>query len=431
MKRSSPQRKIKTLTDEEKTEKIEELQAKRKALSEQRHAFLRDAEGVFNEQHQKGNDEAQADIGQKLVKGIWTSADDVYRNRDDISSRLRSKSKRECRSHLPLQVTDFELSTLRVEILFGERQELSPEAILELAQSLQRSGQFDEDFYLASYADVASAVAGGHFKDGKEHFKTFGDNEGRSGWFSGERYDFDEVYYLSENPDIAVAIVQGQYRSGAHHFWSTGRAQGLKKNEGNNELLRAINLDGPEIKPEELTTQTRQTTDGDFTLGFRSKGSRVENHLEGLFSGDIYPDAYLDIHDAANKMDPESRRAVKGATKPLVNLAKALEKTAGEATKDSEVIPTFIKTVKPLLMVLLTSRIKLQTIASLQSRLKRMMNNLKSNSYESSEKTGKSKRLTRPILSANQIYSKPFKMPTKHWDKTNPTQHCSKVCVIF
>ena len=105
---------------------------------------------------------------------------------------------------------------------------------------------------MASYADVASAVAGGHFIDGKEHFKTFGDNEGRSGWFSGERYDFDEVYYLSENPDIAVAIVQGRYRSGAHHFWSTGRAQGLKKNEGNNELLRAINLDGPEIKPEEL-----------------------------------------------------------------------------------------------------------------------------------------------------------------------------------
>ena len=330
-----------TLSDEEKTEKIEGLQAKRKALSEQRHAFMRDAEGVFNEQHQKGNDEAQADIGQKLVKGIWTSADDVYRNRDAISSDLEARVKGNV-AQLPLQVTDFELSTLRVEI-FGERQELSPEAILELAQSLQRAGQFDEDFYLASYADVASAVAGGHFKDGKEHFKTFGDNEGRSGWFSGERYDFDEVYYLSENPDIAVAIVQGQYRSGAHHFWSTGRAQGLKKNEGNNELLRAINLDGPEIKPEELTTQTRQTTDGDFTLGFRSRGSRVENHLEGLFSGDIYPDAYLDIHDAANKMDPESRRAVKGATKPLVNLAKVLEKTAGEATKDSEVIPTFIK----------------------------------------------------------------------------------------
>ena len=31
------------------------------------------------------------------------------------------------------------------------------------------------------------------------------------------------------------------------------------------------------------------------------------------------------------------------ATKPLVNLAKALEKTAGEATKDPEVIPTFVK----------------------------------------------------------------------------------------
>ena len=40
--------------------------------------------------------------------------------------RLRSKSRM---SFWLLQVTDFELSTLRVEI-FGERQELSPEAIL-------------------------------------------------------------------------------------------------------------------------------------------------------------------------------------------------------------------------------------------------------------------------------------------------------------
>ena len=121
----------KTLTDEQKEDTVKELRAKRITLSEQRHAILRDAEGVFNTQHQKSNDEAQADIGQKLVKGIWTSADDVYRNRDEIGRDLEARVKGNI-SHLPLQVTDFELSALRVEIL-GEEQTLTPEALLELA----------------------------------------------------------------------------------------------------------------------------------------------------------------------------------------------------------------------------------------------------------------------------------------------------------
>ena len=69
----------------------------------------------------------------------------------------------------------------------------------------------------------------------------------------------------------------------------------------------------------------------------------MENHLEGIFRRDIYPDAYLDIHDAANKMDPESRRTVKGATKPLVDLAKVLESSAGEIIQSPESIPTFIQ----------------------------------------------------------------------------------------
>ena len=42
-------------------------------------------------------------------------------------------------------------------------------------------------------------------------------------------------------------------------------------------------------------------------------------------------------------MDPENRRAVKGATKPLVDLAKALESSATEAIQSPEVVPTFIQ----------------------------------------------------------------------------------------
>jgi hypothetical protein len=318
------------------------LAGERKRLVQQRQAALNKTDSAFNAKHQQSNNEIHAEINQRLVSGIWTSADDVYRNRSVIGKDLKARIDRNVAA-LPLRISDFALSALRVDVL-GQKKDLSKESILELAKSLQKTGQFDEDFYLASYADVANAVMGGHFKDGEDHFKAFGDNEGRNGWFSDGRYDFDEAYYLTENPDVAQAIINGEYRSGAHHFWSTGRADGLKKNENNDELLRAINLDAaPYEKAEQLPTQTRQTTDGEFTLGFRSKGSRVENHLEGLFSGDIYPDAYLDIHDAANKMDPASRSAVKDATKPLVDLSRALEASAGKAITDKSAVPTFVE----------------------------------------------------------------------------------------
>jgi hypothetical protein len=65
--------------------------------------------------------------------------------------------------------------------------------------------------------------------------------------------------------------------------------------------------------------------------------------LEGLFTGDIFPDAYLDIHDAANKMDPDTRRSIKGATKPLVDLSRALEKSAADLLQDSDNNTAFVE----------------------------------------------------------------------------------------
>ena len=143
-----------------------------------------------------------------------------------------------------------------------------------------------------------------------------------------------------------------------------------------------------------------------------SRGSRVENHL-GIFSGDIYPDAYLDIHDAANKMDPESRRAVKGATNHSSTWRRPRE-NPGEATKNQRSFQPLSRTAKPLLMVLLTSRIKVDHRISVEQTQK---------DDEQSEieflrefrENWQNKKPIRPILSANQTCSKQFKMPTKHW----------------
>lgn len=41
------------------------------------------------------------------------------------------------------------------------------------------SSPFDEERYLATYPDVAKAVAAGHFQSGLDHFKRHGLREGR------------------------------------------------------------------------------------------------------------------------------------------------------------------------------------------------------------------------------------------------------------
>ena len=289
--------------------------------------------------HQQGNDEVHRSVEENILDGRWLTADDVYRNRNDITNDLEASIKNQLQS-VPVRVTNMVLDTLLVD-LNGDNT-LSIESIIQLAESKQSTGQFDEDFYLASYADVAGAVHKNAFDNGEEHYADFGENEGRNGWYSADKTDFDEVFYLTENPDVAKAIIQGEYRSGAHHFWAVGRMLGLQKNPSNDELLPVIDLDSPYETAEDLPIQSRETTDGNFTLGFRSRGSTVENNLQGLFTGDIYPDAYLDIHHAANKMDQPARRNIKGATGSLVDIAKALEMTALDALQSKESIPSFL-----------------------------------------------------------------------------------------
>lgn len=80
----------------------------------------------------------------------------------------------------------------------------------------QCGGEFDEDFYLIAYPDVAMAVRRGQMRSACDHYQKFGRFEGRQPRFS-------ESSYLSKNPDVANAVRRGQYKTGYDHWRKYGR----------------------------------------------------------------------------------------------------------------------------------------------------------------------------------------------------------------
>jgi hypothetical protein len=78
-----------------------------------------------------------------------------------------------------------------------KRRDRAKERIRRQVDVLDKSGLFDEAWYLSTYPDVASAGA-----NPTEHYLRFGAAEGRN-----PSPAFDTVYYLQSNPDVAVAGV--------------------------------------------------------------------------------------------------------------------------------------------------------------------------------------------------------------------------------
>ena len=117
------------------------------------------------------------------------------------------------------------------------------ESGLSIADAEVQSAGFDSDFYLATYADVATGVEKGYYSDPREHYDEHGEFEDRSPYYTGESNDFDEVFYLQEHEDVAEMVAEGEYRSGAHHFWEVGRKEGRTKNPANKDDMKPINVE--------------------------------------------------------------------------------------------------------------------------------------------------------------------------------------------
>jgi hypothetical protein len=82
--------------------------------------------------------------------------------------------------------------------------------------SSSRCRNFDENFYLTAYPDVANAIRRGQIDSACEHYQKFGRYEGRLS-------SFNEGSYLSKNPDVAEAVRRGKFRSGYDHWLKYGR----------------------------------------------------------------------------------------------------------------------------------------------------------------------------------------------------------------
>jgi phytanoyl-CoA hydroxylase len=93
---------------------------------------------------------------------------------------------------------------------------------------------FDEVYYLEANPDIASAVRDGAFTSAYDHYLQHGRREGRPaapgarptgipGLYS---HDFDEEWYLTEYPDVAEGVKTGAIASGYSHWLTSGRAEG-------------------------------------------------------------------------------------------------------------------------------------------------------------------------------------------------------------
>lgn len=104
---------------------------------------------------------------------------------------------------------------------------------------------WNEALYLAVNADVASAVAGGTFKSGREHYELAGRAEHRGGASVPE--DWDEQSYLQVHPDVAGAVAKDTFLSGYHHYLVAarreGRLGGFRPADWNDDRYLAANPD--------------------------------------------------------------------------------------------------------------------------------------------------------------------------------------------
>ncbi len=81
---------------------------------------------------------------------------------------------------------------------------------------------FDENWYLSNYPDLAGAIPSKDFPSGFAHFCAIGYLEGRL----PIKPAIDTTWYMTNYPDVAAAILQGTFESATQHFRVSGYNEG-------------------------------------------------------------------------------------------------------------------------------------------------------------------------------------------------------------
>jgi hypothetical protein len=99
---------------------------------------------------------------------------------------------------------------------------MSYDDFLDMIRSLLSVIEVDEAWYLATYPDVAEAIASGSVPSARHHFLHNGYFEGRLPFAIG----VDERWYLQENPGVAEYVRDGRLQSAQQHFDHDGYREG-------------------------------------------------------------------------------------------------------------------------------------------------------------------------------------------------------------
>lgn len=108
-----------------------------------------------------------------------------------------------------------------------------------LQTALIQAVDFDENYYLNMYVDVANAIKSKKITSAKDHYVSTGYFESRLPY----RIMVDERYYLSQNPDVEKAVKSGQLSSCQNHFEYTGFLEGRLPFDGFSLIPRILSID--------------------------------------------------------------------------------------------------------------------------------------------------------------------------------------------
>lgn len=119
---------------------------------------------------------------------------------------------------VPFNVIQAEVGDLTA----GKSLTVQPAQIVYILQRFLETIPIDEEWYLATYPDVADAIRNGAFTSAQQHFVANGYFEGRIPF----PHEVDEDWYVTNYPDVADSLKFGEIRSPHEHYAEHGYAEG-------------------------------------------------------------------------------------------------------------------------------------------------------------------------------------------------------------